>query len=342
MFADIHAGRIVWQDFRDVGNGDIYFADLETGEERRLTESVYGQFFPSIRGNTVVWQDNRNTQVDIFGYDLVSGREYQVTNTAFNEARPELIDRFVIYQEDSLGAGTANIVIHDLDTGLSVPLTRDLLYNRVGGEAGGYLLWQRSDGPENSAFELLKSPLPALQLIANNNNAVPVTQSLVDRYPDAFSLLSDWHELVGVTSVPRFTSLSPNPVEETASWDTDNSIPGGTNFALSAGDFLWIRFASAVALELGEADTDAVDLASGLNVVTYTGFPAEYSAYEMVESLGLGNVSSLRMLDSRAGLWHSVVIESGEIMGANFRIPTTAVLIIKMTAPINQWNPRTN
>jgi len=65
---DFGGGRLVWQDFRDVGFGEIYFRDLETGEQRRLTNNGFGQYSPDIDGNWVVWQDNRNTQVEIYGF----------------------------------------------------------------------------------------------------------------------------------------------------------------------------------------------------------------------------------------------------------------------------------
>ncbi|HKJ90805.1 MAG TPA: hypothetical protein VJ960_06695 [Oceanipulchritudo sp.] len=338
--ADIHAGQLVWQDFRDVGNGEIYYADLETREVRRLTTSVYGQFFPSVRGNTVVWQDNRNTQVDIYGFDLIGEIEFRVTSTPYDEAHPVLVDRFVLYDENSLDPETANLRIHDLDTGLSVPLTRDRAFNQFGGEGGGFLLWQRSSGPADTSYDLRLAPIPALQLIGGNYNAVPVTQALVDRFSDAFSLLESWQTRVGVTEVSRFTQLSPEVTREEALWDGGAAAPAGTNFPLETGQFLWIRFADSVALDLGQADDQVLDLSPGIQVVTYTGFPSEFSAYELVESLGSGAVNSVRMLDARAGLWQSVVSDSGRLLGPNFRIPTTAVLILDMAAEVNNWNPR--
>ena len=341
--ASIHAGRVVWRDFRDVGNGEIYFADLETDERLRLTESVHGQFFPSIRGRTVVWQDNRNGQVDLYGYDLDAGSEFQVTDTPYNEAHPHLVDRFVLYEEDSLDPEGANLRIHDLMTGLSVPLTRGDALNQFPAEAGGHLVWEQRDGPLAEQRRLLRSPLPALQLIADNANAVPVTAALVDRYGDAFSLLTDWHGAVDVESVRRFTALEPEPVSETAVWDDESNTASGTNFPLVAGTFLWVRFGEAVALDLGEAADTALSLETGLNVVTHTGFPTEYTAYQLVEGLGPENVGAVRMLDARAGLWHSIAVdEDDRVLGPNFRIPPTAVLFIEMKEAVASWNPREN
>ncbi|HSH09483.1 MAG TPA: hypothetical protein VK995_03790, partial [Oceanipulchritudo sp.] len=146
--------------------------------------------------------------------------------------------------------------------------------------------------------------------------------------------------LAGVTEVGRFTQLSPSVTRETASWDADGGMASGDNFGLSAGNFIWVRFEESVALELGNADNSAISLSAGLNVISFTGFPSEYSAYELVESVGTANVFAVRMLDSRAGLWHGVVVDSARILGPNFRIPTTAVLIIEMNEAVPDWNPR--
>ena len=339
--ASIHAGRVVWRDFRDVGNGEIYFADLETGERRRLTVSVHGQFFPAIRGRMVVWQDNRDGQVDLYGYDLAADGEWKVTDTSYNEAHPYLVDRFVLYEEDSLDPERANLRIHDLMTGLSVPLTRSDFLNEYPVEAGGYLLWQQRDGPLAGDLRLQHSPLPALQLIADNANAVPVTPALADRFADAFSLLEAWQDVVGVADVARFTEWEPEPVRETAVWDEEAAMATGTNFPLVTGSFLWVRFGEAVALDLGEASDGDLSLEAGLNVITHTGFPAEYSAYELVEGLGPEKVGAVRMLDARAGLWHSIVVSDVEgVLGPNFRIPATAVVFIQMKEAVASWNPR--
>ena len=77
---DVQAGRVVWQDWRDVGPGEIYFANLETGDRQRITTNTFGQYHPAIYDNWIVWQDNRNIQVDLYGFDLLRNaevRDYQ-------------------------------------------------------------------------------------------------------------------------------------------------------------------------------------------------------------------------------------------------------------------------
>ena len=39
----VHKQRLVWQDFRDVGYGEIYLKDLNSGVLRRITDDPEGQ-----------------------------------------------------------------------------------------------------------------------------------------------------------------------------------------------------------------------------------------------------------------------------------------------------------
>ena len=57
----VHKQRVVWQDFRDVGYGEIYLKDLESGAVRRITDDPGGQYYPVIFDHWIVWADNRNT-----------------------------------------------------------------------------------------------------------------------------------------------------------------------------------------------------------------------------------------------------------------------------------------
>ena len=83
-----------------MGNGEIYFADLETGRVERLTANIHGQFFPTIRG--IPWSGRITaTRRSTCGYDLLKDAEFRLTDSAFNEAHPRLVDQFVLYEEDS-------------------------------------------------------------------------------------------------------------------------------------------------------------------------------------------------------------------------------------------------
>jgi hypothetical protein len=45
---DVQAGRVVWQDLRNPGAGEIYLCNLETAQLMRLTTNLFGKFHPVI------------------------------------------------------------------------------------------------------------------------------------------------------------------------------------------------------------------------------------------------------------------------------------------------------
>ena len=330
----IHAGRVAWQDWRDVGPGEIYFADLETGEHKRITTQPAGQYHPSIWGHTIVWQDNRNTQVDIYKYDLRKGVEERLTSSTFNEVNPVIQANWVTYLEDSLGPETSNLRLLDLDSGESVALTLTGGQHSPGALGNGYAVWS---GAAAGAEPVTASFLPSLQPVMRNANTVAVTPDMVSRYTNAYALLSAWHTTANVLSISRFQTLASPPVMQTATWS--GSAASGVNFALTAGDFLWIKFDQRRLLDLGQTTAAPVNLASGKNVLSYAAFPVGYTAYDFIDAAGSANVTAVRMLDAVNGAWRTVEIKNGTKAGPNFLIPRVAALLLDMKNPVNAWKP---
>ena len=186
----VHAGRVVWQDFRDVGFGEIYMRDLEQGSIRRLTQNSFGQYSPAIWGNWVVWQDNRHTQVELYGMNLLRGVEQRLTNTGFNEADPRMEGSRVLYAEDSVGVLTGNFRLLDLDTLRSVPLTRSESSKRFGALSGHQLFWQGGSGASTT---LQRASIPGLQPVFRNNNTVLVTAQVAANFGSVQALLAHWY-----------------------------------------------------------------------------------------------------------------------------------------------------
>ena len=329
----IDAGRVVWQDFRDVGFGEIYFRDLETGEQRRLTNNTFGQYAPDIDGHWVVWQDNRHTQVEIYGLDLRRGVETRLTDTPANEARPRLANNWVLFTEDSAGPLAENFVILDLGTGRSVPLTRSTSTKSRGSIAAGRIFWQR--GASGSSV-VESAVVPALQPVFTNNNGIAVSPALVASHAGAFSLLNAWHADAGVTTISRFLSLSPLVVENAT---IEGGAPSGTNFPLVAGQFLWVQFGANHLVDLGAASSAPIDLPAGIVAFGHTGMPLDFTGHALVRSFGLANVRGIRVLDAQSGQWRLLAVEGGVIRGADFRVPTVAVIIADLINPIAGWKP---
>lgn len=326
-------GRIVWQDFRDVGQGEIYFRNLETGEQRRLTNNPLGQYAPDIDGHWVVWQDNRHTQVEIYGLDLRTTVEARLTDTTQNEARPRLSGSWVLFSEDSAGTLTDNYQLLDLGTRRAIALTRSATRKSSGSIGAGKVYWQ--DGVSGSST-IHSATVPALQPVFKNQNAVAITDALVGRYSDAYSLLAAWNQAAGIVALSRFSSLNPTTIE-TATFA--GGAPSGTNFALVAGQFVWVRFTEGRIVDLGTSAAAPLNLPAGTSAFTHPNVPLGFTGHKLVRSLGLANVRSLRVLDAAQGLWRLLAVDGATIRGDDFPVSGVVVILVDLANPITGWTP---
>lgn len=331
---DLQAGRVVWQDWRDVGPGEIYLKNLETGQEQRLTTNAFGQYHPAVYDQWVVWQDNRDGQVDLFGFDLRRGREARLTHTRENETRPYLEGAWCVCEEDSLGPATGNVKLVHLPSLRSVPLTRTASMKSRPSLAANQVIWQEAQARGN---QILSARLPVLQAVFANHNAVVVTEGLVAHQPSAHGLLRLWHAQAGVEEITRFRALVPAVESETVRWVTGQ--PTGPDFALEAGSFLWVRFGGSEVLELGGDVAGPPALKPGVNVLSYGQFPAPYSAFQLLRQLGLDKARAVRMLDAESGFWRVAEVIEGQLLGQDFAIPTAAAVLIEMNKGVAQWLP---
>lgn len=331
---DVQAGRVVWQDARDVGAGEIYFKNLESGELRRLTTNAFGQYHPAIYGNRVVWQDNRNGQVDIYAFDFLRDTEMRITQTTENETRPFIDGPWCVCEEDSLGATVANVRLIHLPTRQIVPITRTMTTKSRPALAASHVVWQDTSGGENT---IMSAELPALQPVFQNENIVAVTDALAANQHDAKTLLSRWNAQAGVTEITRIGSLTPTVTLDTARWG--NGQFSGTNFLLSGGSFLWAKFDTNQVIDLGVNSRGYANLGSGVNAISYTAFPNNYTAYKMVRQLGVDRVKAIRILESESGRWLVAEVRNSRLIGNDFLIPRSAVVFVDMEKPVAQWRP---
>lgn len=126
---DIDGNLIVWEDNRN-GNKDIYFGTVDkfradsgrgtqhasyTGEQ--ITDNPASQEKPSISGDYIVWQDNRNGNWDIYLYDRSKEEEpiLLTKGEAGNQWMPIVRGNYVAWYDDS--SGKTNVVLYDIDAG---------------------------------------------------------------------------------------------------------------------------------------------------------------------------------------------------------------------------------
>ncbi len=332
---DIQGSKVVWQDWRDVGPGEIYFKDLESGEQRRITTNTFGQYNPAVYGNWIVWQDNRNNQVDLYGYDLLRNLEVRLTTTPENETRPYLDGPWAICQEDSLSSLSANLRLLHLPTGRTIPVTRTSTMKDRPAIAGGKAVWLETTAGLSSVAAVT---IPSLQAVFPNRNAVAVTEAMATYQQNAHKLLKLWNGQAGVQSITHYTALAPQVVTETATWN--GSAAQGPNFNLRPGDFLWIKFADNQVLDLGVNNAAALNLSAGANAFSYGAFPSGYSAFKLLNQLGTAKVRAVRMLDAETGRWVVALVQNGAPFGADFAIPRVAVLMVDMVTPVTNFIPQ--
>jgi len=199
--------------------------------------------------------------------------------------------------------------------------------------ANGQVVWQETI---SNQIRIDAVTLPALQPVFQNRNTVAVTPAMTSYAKNAFGLLSIWGGK-GVSEITEFTSLTPQVAAQTAY--LTNGVPAGVNFSLVSGTFVWVKFNSPQVLDLGAVSSAPVNLAAGVNVFGYSGYPDAYSAYQFIRQAGLGNVVAVRMLDAQSGRWRVAEVQGGGPVGEDFPIPRVAVLMVEMANPVAQFAP---
>jgi beta propeller repeat protein len=330
----VQAGRVVWQDMRNPGAGEIYFCDLSSGAVQRLTTNTFGKYNPAIYDNWVVWQDGRNIEADLYGFDLLRHREIRITDTPEDELQPSLNGPWVVCIDNSLGPQTGNVRVIHLPSLITIPITSTLTSKASPALADGACVWLET---VSNQAQVVSTRLPSLQAVFANRNVVAVTPAMVSYAQDAFGLLALW-AANGVQSATEYTALTPQVTTQTATWA--NGAPAGQNFSLTAGTFLWIQFNTNQVLDLGVNNTSPLNLAAGANVFGYSGFPDAYSAFTLLRQIGLGNALSVRMLDAQSGRWRVALVQGGSLVGDNFPIPNSAVLMVNVAGAVSQFMPQ--
>lgn len=332
----VHRQCVVWQDFRDVGPGEIYYKNLKTGEVRRITDEPAGQLWPVIFDHWIVWADNRDLQLDLYAYNLKREAEIRLTTTPHDETRPYLNGKWLVFTEDYSGGINTNVWVLYLSNLAAIQLTNVESGKEKPSMASGKLVWVDN---RNGFKQVMIGNVPDLQPVFNNQNTVAVTAGMASFQKDAYTLLALWNEQAGISSITRYTSLleTVEPVAERVIWEGGH--PVGNNFTLEPGRFLWVKFDTTKILDLGTGECDFISLAAGTNVFSYSCIPDHYSAYKLIRELGTTNINALRVLDSDTGRWKVASVINDRIVGEDFDIPSIAVLMLDMNAPVGLWKP---
>ena len=121
---DIDGNMIVWEDDRndeqERGVKDIFLASVSDFRNApytlpvgtRITNDPASQEKPSISGDSIVWQDNRNGNWDIYLYQRSKDNETRLTTDTGNQWLPIVRGNYIAWYDDS--SGRTNIALYDI------------------------------------------------------------------------------------------------------------------------------------------------------------------------------------------------------------------------------------
>ncbi|MBU7040730.1 MAG: hypothetical protein HXS45_07955, partial [Theionarchaea archaeon] len=85
---------VVWENL-----GRVYWIDLKTGRKTRI-ESLSVKHCPTLYGSTIVWEDYRNKNADIYGYDLGELEEFPISVNALSQKHPDVFGNIVVWEDE--------------------------------------------------------------------------------------------------------------------------------------------------------------------------------------------------------------------------------------------------
>jgi TolB protein len=113
--------------------------------ESRITLDSASQENPAIYGNTIVYQDNRNGNWDVYMYDLMGPSwvpETRITTNTADQVNPRISGDKIVYQDGR--NGNWDIYMYDLSTQTETQITNNPLAQEYPAIDGNRIVWQDS------------------------------------------------------------------------------------------------------------------------------------------------------------------------------------------------------
>ncbi len=337
MHPAISGGTLYWEDYRH-GLGEIYSFDLATGVETRLTYDPENQTEPAADGGLVVWTDQRDGGRDIYVKDGPSP-ETRLSYSQADEAEPAILGGTVVYTDYDKGQDDPDLAFVQIVSGVGGRLTNSPARQEQAAVTEGHVLWQddRDGVYQVYAAPFDVEPVPVRAKINRGYNLVAAGALMAAEYPTASDLIAGVGAELGVDRVMMYDAYSAKAVEAT------DSGTGG-NFVITPGSGLVIYADSPGTLDVAESGEDrSYTLLPGVNQIGILKAPAGYRAYDLMESVGLPNIQSVRRFDPGTGTWQTASIreKDGETqaVGVNFQVRPGEGLIITMKQRVDGWKP---
>ncbi len=329
---------VVWEDYRH-GLAEIYQYTLDPNpalrQEKRITFNMEQQTEPTMVTNGIAWTDRRNGQQDIYFYDPVRG-ELRITYGAGDHSQVALGQDLLVYTDFEAGSNDPNLSYRSLSSGAGGRLTSDPNRQEEPAVGDRLVLWQdnRDGRYQIYAAPFETTPVPVDVALQPGFNLVAIGTALKSAYPTAAQLMAQADSL----GIERVLSYDP----ETNSYRETSAANG--DFPLIVGNGLVVYAARASTLRLADSgETAAYTLRQGPNQIGILAAPYGFGANDLIRSVGLENIQSIRRFDAATGTWQTAAVRDGgsgpEIVGLNFPIMAGDGLMITMKKQVDQWTP---
>lgn len=326
--------KLTWEDYRH-GLGEIYSYDLTSGTETRYTVDIYNQTLPAVSGTSLVWTDQRNDQRDIY-YSPSQNNEIRVTYGAGDHSQATMLDDVIVYTDYEAGIGDPNLSFYDTRSGTGALLTANPARQEEPALGTGVLVWQDDrDGISQIYWSLFQvEAVPITLEIKPGLNLIAVGDKLATAYPTSSALMA----------------ASPNGlvIEKVVAYGSQSGIfmdtSDGADIALRKGMAIGLYAEGSGTLEVAESgEAGLYTLLPGANYVGMLTMPNGYTAYSMIESIGLENIQSVRRFNNQTGLWETAAVRdaSGALSaaGVNFVLHQGDGVIVVMKKRVDGWKP---
>ncbi len=175
----ISEGYVAWMEYHNpsklsdgVASSDIFALDLQTGEERRITNVAAQRGQLGIHGHRLVWTENRHqgTGSDIYAYDLDSDGMIPVVVAPGTQREPDIYGNKVVWSDNrdsphlgTVKAGCGNcaentfdIYLYDFETEETRPIVQTGALNSSPSVHSGKVVWLRyRTNPDSASVYLL-------------------------------------------------------------------------------------------------------------------------------------------------------------------------------------------
>ena len=137
---DISGNLVVFSEY-DGRSQNIRLYDFLTDSYTEISSNPnYSSIRPSIDGNRLVWQDNRNGNYDIYYYDLSINTEMRITTNSSDQTHPVISGNYIVWVDNR--DGNENIYYYDLISKAEYQVTDNSASQINPDISGNRIVWQ--------------------------------------------------------------------------------------------------------------------------------------------------------------------------------------------------------